>query len=263
MAGADHIIPVIGPLSTSLGGVKLFMKTLIDAQPWLHEASLLPFPWKEELTNFAYLRKLKIAVLWDDGVVRPHPPVTRALKEVSEKLQKLPGVEVVEWKPYKHDEAWSIITSLYFVDGAADETKALDESGEPWMPLSKHIIKDNEFVKRHSIEDLWYWQNKRETYRSEYSKIWNETGFDEAGNQTNCVDAILCPVGPGAAPLLNTAKWWGYTSQWNLLDYPGLVFPVTKADPQVDVIDQEYKPRNSKDEYNWNNCKFSIYQRTG
>lgn len=41
------------------------------------------------------------------------------------------------------------------------------------------------------------------------------------------VDVILCPVGPGAAPPVDNAKYWGYTSQWNLLDYPSLVFPVS------------------------------------
>ena len=33
MLGQEHIVPVIGPLSTSLAGLKLFMKTLIAAQP--------------------------------------------------------------------------------------------------------------------------------------------------------------------------------------------------------------------------------------
>lgn len=64
------------------------------------------------------------------------------------------------------------------------------------------------------------------------------------------VDVILCPVGPGAAPPLDCARYWGYTSQWNILDYPALVFPVTKVDTAVDKIDESYKPRNEKDEYN-------------
>lgn len=107
--GAEQIVPTIGPLSTSLEGVKLFTKTLIDAKPWLKEPSLLPFPWKEE-DNFAG-RKLRVAVLWDDGVVKPHPPVTRALQQVVDKLKEQGNVEIVEWKPYKHDLAWEIVVS--------------------------------------------------------------------------------------------------------------------------------------------------------
>ena len=245
MLGSDAIIPVTGPLSTSLGGIELFMKTILAAKPWLTEPSLLPLPWKEEEPSIPQDEKLKIAILWDDGVVKPHPPVTRALTDVSNKLKSFSNIEVIDWKPYKHDEAWSIIASLYFCDGGAEEREAIDSSGEPWRLLSEHIIKDNQYCKRHSIEDLWFWQGKRDEYRTEYAKLWNSTA----------ADVILCPVGPGAAPLLDTTKWWGYTSQWNLLDYPALVFPVSKVDPQVDMADASYKPRNAKDEYNLKLCE--------
>jgi amidase len=107
MYGEEHILPTIGPLSTSLEGCKLFMKTIIDAQPWHREPNLFPFPWKHD--DFFKDKKLKIAVMWDDGVVKVHPPVTRALKEVVNKLKEKGNVEIVEWKPWKHDLAWEII----------------------------------------------------------------------------------------------------------------------------------------------------------
>lgn len=72
----------------------------------------MPFPWKEEDASKG--KKLKVAVLWDDGVVKPHPPVLRALNEVVEKLKAKGNVEVVEWKPYKHDLAWEIIVGSFF-----------------------------------------------------------------------------------------------------------------------------------------------------
>lgn len=105
--GAEQIIPTIGPLSTSLEGCKIFIKTIIDAKPWFKEPSLLPFPWREE--DFFPSKKLKVAILWDDGVVKPHPPVTRALKHVVSKLHGKPNIEIIEWKPYQHDLAWEII----------------------------------------------------------------------------------------------------------------------------------------------------------
>lgn len=40
------------------------------------------------------------------------------------------------------------------------------------------------------------------------------------------VDAILCPVAPTLAPPHTTVRWWGYSSYWNLCDYPGAVFPM-------------------------------------
>jgi amidase len=107
MFGSEQMLPTLGPLSTSLEGCRIFMKTIIDAKPWLKEPSLLPFPWNE---GDAFKgRKPKIAVFVDDGVVKPHPPVTLALNQVVEKLKANGNVEIVEWIPYKHDEAWAII----------------------------------------------------------------------------------------------------------------------------------------------------------
>lgn len=108
--GEEQVVPTIGPLSTSLEGCKLFIKTIIDAKPWYKEPTLLPFPWREE--DFFKGRKVKVAVMWDDGVVKPHPPVTRALQQVVSKLQGRENIEIVEWKPYKHDLAWEIIVCI-------------------------------------------------------------------------------------------------------------------------------------------------------
>lgn len=47
MLGEEQIVPVVGPLSTSLEGVKIFMKALIDQKPWLYDPMLVPMPWKD------------------------------------------------------------------------------------------------------------------------------------------------------------------------------------------------------------------------
>ncbi|KAL8662870.1 MAG: hypothetical protein Q9168_008190 [Polycauliona sp. 1 TL-2023] len=259
MLSEEQIIAVIGPLSTSLEGIKIFMKTIIAAQPWLVEPSCLPLPWKNwELEKSIGLgRKLRVAVLWNDDVVNPHPPITRALKEVVNKLQSLPAVEVINWKPYKHDEAWEIIASLYFADGAHEEIEAINSSSEPWRPLTKFIIQENPFVKHLSIEEVWYWTGRREEYRSKYAQLWNETARSTGSNgePTDMVDVILAPAGPGAAPPMNHAKYWNYTSQWNLLDYPALVFPVSKVDPEIDQVEEGCEPMNEQDAFN-----YSLYE---
>jgi amidase len=263
MLNEEQIVPVIGPLSTSLEGIKMFMKTLIDARPWLRMPGLVPIPWRMEqewLTKDGEGKtRLKVAVLWDDGVVRPHPPVLRALRDMVKRLEAIEGIEVVEWKPHKHDLAWEIIASLYFADGGSEEKAAVEASGEPWRPLSKFILLDNEFVKPHTVADVWEWTGKRDAYKTEYAELWNKTatGKDEQGHLTGTVDVILCPVGPGAAPPLDCARYWGYTSQWNLLDYPALVFPVGTVDVEADKKEEGYEPRNEKDRYNYELCEWS------
>ncbi|KAI9733086.1 MAG: hypothetical protein M1834_003633 [Cirrosporium novae-zelandiae] len=255
MAGAELILGVVGPFSTSLEGIKLFMRSALGTKPWLVEPSLLPMPWKDDES---YLgppgqKSLKIGVLWDDGVVKPHPPIIRALREVVEKVKNVPGVEVVDWKPYKHDLAWDIISALYFPDGAQQESEAIDASGEPWRPLSNFIIKENKNCKNLTMPGSWKLAIQRDAYRAEYAAVWNqtasETGLD--GEPAGMVDVIICPVGPGAAPPHDQARYWGYTSQWNLLDYPAVVFPVSQVDPAIDKVEEGYKPMNESDEFNY------------
>lgn len=259
MMGQEHIVPVVGPLSTSLAGIKLFMKTLIDQKPWLHEPSLLPFPWRETsstslLRTSSGTRKLKIGIMKDDGVVRPHPTILRAIDQVVSALSSNPDIEIVEFPPHKHAEAWRIISSLYFADGATEESTAIDASGEPWRPLSKFIIKDNVNCKTLTVPEVWKLTGEREGYRQEYSEHWNNVSGSIEGE--DLVDVVLCPVGPGAAPPLDEARYWGYTSQWNLLDYPALSFPTGwVCTPEVDGKEEGYAPRNADDEYNYKLCK--------
>lgn len=234
--GCEQILSVQGPLSTSLGGIKLFLQTVIASEPWHEEPSLVPLRWRDDLSYFPD-GKVKVAIMWHDDVVRPHPPVRRALHSSAKKIGGLFGVELVDWKPYKHAEAWEIISSLYFCDGGAEEIDAIEASGEPQRPLTRFIIEENPFVKYRSIEEIWKLTSRRDGYRAEYAKLWNDTD----------VDVILCPVGPGVAPPLDHARYWAYTSQWNLLDYPALVFPVSRVDPEIDKPDVDSQPLGEKD----------------
>ena len=211
------------------------MKTIIDSEPWLTEPALIPIPWRQVKLP----ETLKIGVLWHDGVVRPHPPITRALHLVTEQLKDA-GIQVIDFAPHLHDEAWAIISSLYFTDGGEYDSETIDSSGEPWRPLSKWILKENPCVKKLSPAELSYWLEEREVYRKEYALHWNKLG----------IDALLCPVGPGVAPKHNTAKYWNYTSQWNLLDYPGVAFPVCKVDKAVDVLEKSFRPMSGQDSDN-------------
>jgi amidase len=251
MAGADPIPGVIGPMSTSLEGIKIFMKIVLDSKPWLVEPALVPGPWNFHLVKPR--QSIKVGVMWHDNVVTPHPPITRALKELASKFEQLPNVTVVNWEPYLHDEAWAIISSLYFTDGGAEDAATIAESGEPWRPLTHWIIKENPCIKKLSPQKLYYWQEEREAYRKEYAKVWNETATGPNGE--GMVDVILCPVGPGVAPAHNTAKYWGYTSQWNLLDYPAVAFPVSRVDAAKDQLPDKFNTLTDVDEEHWKLCK--------
>ncbi|ODV68658.1 amidase [Hyphopichia burtonii NRRL Y-1933] len=234
--GSEAILSVTGPLTRSLDLLELFTKTIIDSKPWTIDPTLASIEWKPEPKD----KEFKIGILSHDGVVAPHPPVKRALNLVKEKLMELDNVEVFEFTPYDHARAQKIITSLYFEDGGADTKNTLLDTGEPMCEQTKWAL-GNENVKPLTFPEQWKLNIEKQKYRKEYLKYWNQ--FE--------ADAIIAPVFPGPAAKHRTAKYWGYTSQWNLLDYPVLVFPVTKVDLDLDHPDSEYKPLNDIDEFTY------------
>lgn len=97
---------------------------------------------------------------------------------------------------------------------------------------------------------------ERNEYRQQYNDHWLATG-DTDGHP---VDAIICPAGPGAAFPHGTGTYWLYTSQWNLLEYPGVSFPVTVVDAAKDVRDCNYAPRNPRERYNHEQYDPTVYE---
>jgi amidase len=94
-------------MAKTLDDITLFAKTIVDSQPWQLDPKCVPIPWRQIENK----KQLKIAVLWNDGTVIPTPPVTRALKETVEKLQKA-GHEIVEWDPVLHPKAIELLVSF-------------------------------------------------------------------------------------------------------------------------------------------------------
>ncbi|KAM0145531.1 hypothetical protein ACHAQE_011219 [Botrytis cinerea] len=240
--GSDTIAGTVGPMCRSLEGIDLFMKVALHSKPWTSDLSLHQKPWTTGQTS---TNKLTIGVMWDDGIVKPSPPLTRALNEVVEKLKKVPGVEIIEWKPYQHDKAMKILTKLYASDGGKSFTDALALSGEPGFPLVNNLIRDSPEVHNLTHQEVWDWNMQRNTFQYLYlqGKLqkWNTVAPE--------MDLILCPAGPHPAPPHGISKYVGYTAIWNLLDYPAIVFPVTKVNPDIDVKDGNYKPRNDLDKW--------------
>lgn len=244
MKGKDSVLATYGPLTQSRETVNLFMKVILDNEPWRHDPSLTVKPWTPETLS----RPLKIAIEWSDGVVKPHPPMIRALKIVADAC-KAAGMGVVDWEPYQHERAWDIVSALYFPDGGEDTLAPIKESGEPMLPLTKFITEEQPAVKRLDMHQYWELCIERDTYREEYAAHWNKTATSDNG-QGQEVDVIICPATPGAAPLHETARYWPYTSQWNLLDYPAAVFPVTFVDVDKDPKEEGYVPMNEQDKDN-------------
>lgn len=97
--GQNTYRSTVGFLSTSLGGLELLFRSDLSTQPWLRDPAVVPLPFREEImdeynsrvisneTGTTSAKPLKLGVLWTDGVVQPHPPITRGLRIVVEAME--------------------------------------------------------------------------------------------------------------------------------------------------------------------------------
>jgi amidase len=95
-------------MGKTLEDITMYSKAVVDAEPWLVDPKMLPIPWRKVDLN----KKLKFAVLWDDGICSPTPPVARALKQTVSKLKDA-GHEVVDWDPKLHPSILDALVSIH------------------------------------------------------------------------------------------------------------------------------------------------------
>lgn len=122
-SGAEGVICTAGPLARSVRDVKLFMSIILSAQPWLEDPIVVQIPWRmvEET------KKLRVGYMLNDGNVHLQPPLRLALEKVVSTLKERGeevGIELVEYKPWRHKEGLDIVHSLYFTDGGKDVKSA-------------------------------------------------------------------------------------------------------------------------------------------
>ncbi|KAJ5999932.1 hypothetical protein N7481_000341 [Penicillium waksmanii] len=234
--------PVAGPMSTSLSTSEYFMERLLASSPWNIDPAAIPIPWRKELATPPTDRKLKLGVVFDDGVVKPQPPVARAMRETVQALRDA-GHEVIEWDTTLHTPATNLWTKAILGDGGAHCRKLCAIIDEP---LIEGMVVGTEedmlsFVEREKVEEEKY------ALQTQMLAQWVDAG----------IDALLMPVLPwvGYKPKtwVKSSQWLGYTAMWNLLDYAAVTVPVARADKQIDGGDAGWKGhvgRNESDEFN-------------
>jgi hypothetical protein len=90
--------------------------------------------------------------------------------------------------------------------------------------------------------------NRRNTLRQRYSVLF----------QSLHLDVILCPASPAPALPFHTSKYWSYTSLFNFLDWPGVVFP-TGVQVTLDDQDADYEPRNEDEQHVYSTCEWTSW----
>ncbi|KAJ5731483.1 uncharacterized protein N7483_005991 [Penicillium malachiteum] len=239
--------PVAGPMASSLATTEYFMERLLASSPWNLDPSAIPIPWRKELATPPMDRKLRIGVVIDDGVVKPQPPVTRAMNETIQALRKA-GHEVIEWDTSLHVPATEMWYKAILGEGGVHCRKLCEMISEP---LIEGMLVGTE-------KDMLTLEEREKIEQDKYAlstamlKQWLAAG----------IDVLLMPVIPwvGYKPKdwVQSKQWVGYTGMWNLLNYASVTVPVTKADRALDAVGggknvewESYEARNESDAFNY------------
>ncbi|PPQ96326.1 hypothetical protein CVT26_004952 [Gymnopilus dilepis] len=200
MPGLDSIPLVVSPLAGSLCDLREFCERVIQANPWRYDHTCVPLPWRT-VNLQENGRKLKVGVIWDDGVIPPTPACKRALLMAVAALEKQ-GHEIFDFSPPKIHEGLQIGYQLLFSDGGLQITTALQQ-GEAVSPATKAIldlmslprpikkilscfIHSNDplssqlYDTLHAKTALQDRENvvARDLYRAEWHRRWTELGLD-------------------------------------------------------------------------------------
>ncbi|KAI9375110.1 amidase signature domain-containing protein [Aspergillus egyptiacus] len=217
LAGQEAVMSVNGPMAPTLEEIILYSKTVIGQEPWMRDPKCLPIPWR----SIEPKKTLRIAVLWNDGLCTPTPPVSRALRETVERLEAA-GHEITTWAPLEHKDLLTTLSRMFVADGGKSVRKLLEPTGEPFRPEMKAYEEATEL----GVYEMWQLQLARNNLCKSYLDRWNEAD----------IDAVLCPTTPYSTVENGKFAYVGYTGVFNVLDYPAVSFPCgVKTDKAIDA----------------------------
>ncbi|KAF9884897.1 hypothetical protein FE257_000964 [Aspergillus nanangensis] len=212
---------VAGPLARSVADLGAVMAEIVPRAELFGE-DCIPGVWGGKFPSLklpeSQPRNVTIGVVRGDGLVKPLPPVARALDEVAEALRRTPGVEVVEIPvPAALAKCQGVAGRLMGADGGGLMMDVLESTGEPLIPWLQGRTKRG---KEMTVQQLGKLQAQRSQIEREMMQMWNLGGVERR------VDAIIHPLAPHPVPELDRSNAVGYTSSFVLLDYPAGALPV-------------------------------------
>lgn len=261
MSGQEGIPAVYSPMARTFKDLSYFLKAVIGMKPWDYDYSVHYMPWKEEEK---LPEKVRIGVMYTDGIVTPSPACARALDMAVDAL-KAQGHEVVtfdcpdplkclrvasqllcsdSFKVALRKQRWGEVND-WGVERARFASRLPRWMKRIWAWYLENIKGDKVWAtlvrdwNEKTITERWDLVAEREGYKAEFFEAWNDKKID-----------FLLTV-PNATPAFPTHGLYesfsscGYTFMFNLTDYCAGVLPVTHVDKSLDAVDAAFKPANA------------------
>ncbi|KAF2491400.1 amidase [Lophium mytilinum] len=223
LGSPSTIYPVIGPEAHSIRDMQLFLKTVIDNDPWELDENVIAVPWRT-LTPLS--RPIRLGLIMEDPSFPLHPPLQRtmqsattAIKEASHTIVSISATDI----PSIYDAA-ALAWKFFLLDPQKTAVKYIQASGEPWVPSIPTVRFPQNDGWEPSLDNLFDMNVERAKIRKAFHDIVVEKKLD----------AILMPGYQATAVPHDTFGVPVYTVLPNLLDYPAASLPYLKADTELD-----------------------------
>ncbi|KAH6683332.1 putative fatty-acid amide hydrolase [Halenospora varia] len=254
-SGQEAIVVVAGQLCRSLDGLELYTQTLLASKPWEWDYRVVDLPWRQERYDEGLGKrgKLCFGIVRHDGVVLPHPPIQRGMKETKEKLLAA-GHEVIEMDPFPGSEMFQVIMRIVNADGGEDIRSTVKILDEPLVPEFDIPTASD----RLNVEEFWDWSKKKNVLRAEFLSRWQATAKKTSTGRP--IDGMLLPSGAHVAPPHGTKAYLLYEAISNLVDCTCASIPVGIVNTKLDKAHERISFLSSEDKDNWNRYKPEFYK---
>jgi fatty acid amide hydrolase len=250
LRGFESLVTQPGPLARHMEDLALGMRVLSDDSDGHIAGDVVPCPMGDPAA--VEIKKLKIAVLPDDGVFPASAAIRRAVRESAEALRQQ-GAQIIELAPADFsgtktlNEAFDMYCGFIGSDGAADCRRYLRGSEVDWRvwrmvnlaslwPLTRFALATGlkvagqawmarllEIARPLSADQFWQLTARKTAYVASII----------AGLQERGIDAILCP--PHGLPAMQHTKGFdllaagSYAYLFNLLSFPAGIVSITRV----------------------------------
>ncbi|KAH6711545.1 general amidase GmdB [Leptodontidium sp. MPI-SDFR-AT-0119] len=232
LGGFSTVLPCAGPNCTDLADAEFFMRTVIDANPYEYDSSAYEVPWRSIKHEAG--KKLTIGVPAEDPLFPLQPPVRRALSSAVAKLKEA-GHTLIDI-PYNPDNsiatANGMMMKYYQADPDRTQLKNLEEGGEPLVPsvINMNCLGTAGDWTELSLAGLAAMNRQRGEMIEAWRKVWVDKKLD----------VLLGPGCQSTAVKHDAYSYIPYTTQWNLMDFPAVVFPYMKSSKELDPEPRVY-----------------------
>jgi len=223
LGSPSAILPCIGPEGHSVRDMELWMKAVIDSEPWELDTGVLNVPWRNV---DAYSRPLRLGIITEHPNRPLHPSSLRAIKSATKALTDA-GHSMIPMDGLIPD-LWScgVLAWKYFqLDPQKTHVSFVNASKEPWVSSIQTAIFHEYKDWTASLDELFDMNVERFKILNAYRSLIVQ----------NQLDGFVMPAYQTTAVPHDTYGLPIYTVLPNLLNFPAGSIPYLKAEKDLDA----------------------------